>query len=449
MGYSRFHRGIALRAGALLLTFILAAWMVTQTHWYVSIALILAAALLQVATFAQFAAQSAREVARFLDAVSFDDTSQSFSNLGNDSAYHELGTAMTRVLERLRLSRTQREEQTRYLQALLAHVPVALITIDGNGGVQLLNMAARRLFETPLSGAAQFARHGAPFAAVLDNLSPGTGAIIRMERVAGPMQLKAATTDLFIGGSRQRIVSLQNIESELSAQELAAWQTLIRVMAHEVMNSLTPVSSLAATAHDLVREVLGHLPPDHPEAAALTDAGNALDTVARRSEGLLHFVQNHRRLTKRLETRIEIVPVRRIFARLSRLLGGELITRDIRLHIAVEPETLEIEADIALLDQALINLVRNAMEAMHDAENRAIRLSARRDADGHIVISVADNGPGIPPEQRDKVFVPFFTTKRQGSGVGLTLIRQIAAVHNATVDITETPGGGATINLRF
>jgi two-component system, NtrC family, nitrogen regulation sensor histidine kinase NtrY len=449
MGYSRFRTGIALRAAALFLTFLAAVWMVTRTHWYVSIMLVVAAALAQIILFMRFATQSGREIARFLDAVSFDDTSQSFSGLGADQAYRELGQAITRVLERLHTSRTQREEQARYLQTLLAHIPVALIAIGAKGDVRLLNMAARRLFEGDVAATADFSRHGAAFAAGMEMLLPGGSAIVRMERPSGALQLKASATALSSRGERQRIVSLQNIESELSAQELAAWQTVIRTMAHEVMNSLTPISSLASTAHELVGEVLAKLPPDSAEAPALADARDALETVARRSEGLLHFVQNHRRLTKRLVTRTEIVPVRRIFARMARLLGPELTARDIVLETVVEPETLEIEADAELLDQALINLMRNAVDALRDERDKTISLCAYRDPGGHIVIAVADNGPGIPAEQRDKVFVPFYTTKRQGSGVGLTLVRQIAAVHSATVDITETPGGGATIRLRF
>jgi two-component system nitrogen regulation sensor histidine kinase NtrY len=235
----------------------------------------------------------------------------------------------------------------------------------------------------------------------------------------------------------------------MSAQEMAAWQTVIRVMAHEVMNSLTPVSSLAATAHDLVRDVIKQLPSDDPRAVTLSDAREALETVARRSEGLLHFVQNHRRLTKRLSTQIEVTSVQRVFARLQRLLAGDLAARDIELTVTVEPETLEIGADADLLDQALINLLRNAIEAVRDTPAARIALSARRDPDGRVAIAVADNGPGIAADQLEKVFVPFFTTKRQGSGVGLTLVRQIATAHGASVDVAPTPGGGATVRLRF
>jgi len=133
-----------------------------------------------------------------------------------------------------------------------------------------------------------------------------------MERPTGTLQLKVAVTELALGGTRYRLISLQNIESEMSAQEMVAWQTVIRVMAHEVMNSLTPVSSLAATAHDLVTGVIKQLPADDPRAIALTDAAEALETVTRRSQGLLHFVQNHRRLTKHLVTQIEVAPVQRI-----------------------------------------------------------------------------------------------------------------------------------------
>jgi two-component system nitrogen regulation sensor histidine kinase NtrY len=449
MIYSGFRASVALRTAALALTIVGAAWIIAQTRWYVTIALVLATALVQIVALVRLATQSSREVARFLEAISFDDTSQSFSGLLTDSAHSELGLAMTRVLTQLRLVRSEREEQARYFQTLIAHAPVALISTDECARVKLLNMAARRLFGTAPAETTQFARYGEAFAVGMESIRPGTAAILRMERPTGTLQLKVAVTELALGGVRYRLISLQNIESEMSAQEMVAWQTVIRVMAHEVMNSLTPVSSLSATAHDLVTGVIEQLPADDPHAIALRDAAEALETVTRRSQGLLHFVQNHRRLTKHLVTQIEVTPLQRVFARLQRLLANDLATRDIHLTTSVEPETLEIAADSELLDQALINLVRNAIEALRDAPAGRIALTAHRDPDGRVAIMVADNGPGIAPDQREKIFVPFFTTKRQGSGVGLTLVRQIATAHGATVDVSSTPGGGATVSMRF
>ncbi|HEV2271975.1 MAG TPA: ATP-binding protein [Steroidobacteraceae bacterium] len=449
MASNRYWTGIVVRTTALFLTVAAVAWMLANTQWYVTITLGAALTFAEAAFLVRFATQSSRELARFLDALSFDDLSQSFAGLTADRAHRELGTAMDRVLARLRASRSERDEQAQYLQTLVNHVPVALIALDERGAVKLLNMAARRLFESSLTQTGQFARYGESFAVSLEALAPGNTAILRMERSSGTLLLKAAATEIAARGMRSRLVSLQNIENEMSAQELEAWQTVIRVMAHEVMNSLTPVSSLAGTAHGLVRDVFEQLPADDPRATALSDARDALEAVSRRSEGLLHFVRSHRRLTRPLAARMEVMPVQRLFARIQRLLASDLADRDIRMATRVEPETLELAMDAELLDQALINLVRNALEALRDTPSGRIALSAYREQDGRIAISVSDNGPGIPTDQREKVFVPFFTTKRQGSGIGLTLVRQIAAAHGAAVDIGETPGGGATVRLRF
>ncbi|HEX4272727.1 MAG TPA: ATP-binding protein [Rhizomicrobium sp.] len=449
MDYSRFQAGILLRLVALLLTMGATAWIILNTGWYVTIALFAAAVGAQVVALLHFANRPGREVARFLDSVAFDDNTIAFSALSRDPALSSLGAAMTRVLDQLRTGRAQREEQAQYLQSVIAHIPVALVSVDEHGGVQLMNLAARRLFETSCTDVSQMARFGETFTTSLGSLKPGDAMIIRMERGSGALQLKAAATGLVLGGVRQRLISLQNIETELTAQELAAWQTVIRVMAHEVMNSLTPISSLAGTAGEIVTDVLAQLPPEDPLHVKLVDAQEALETMARRSEGLLHFVQNHRRITKRMVVKLDVVPVRRVFTRLQRLLAPELAARNVELTTDVVPETLEVSADIELLDQALINLLRNAMEALRDGQPGRIVLTGSLEAGGHVLLAVADNGPGIAADQREKIFVPFYTTKRQGSGVGLTLVRQIATVHGATVGISQTPGGGATISLRF
>ena len=449
MGSDLFRIRAAVRIAALILMVVLITGMIEHTRWYFTIAVLAAICFGMVLELLRYVSRSSRELARFIEAISFDDLSQTFSGLHDDRTFRDLGAAMVKVQDQLRLGRSEREEQSRYLQTLIAHVPVGLVSVNEAGKVQLLNMAARRLFESALTEMTELSRFGQEFAAGFESLEPGRTAILRMDRSAGTLQLKAAAADLTVAGSRRRIISLQNIESEMSAQEMAAWQTVIRVMAHEIMNSLTPVASLAATARDEVSNVLKRLPLDDANAPALAEANEALEIVTRRSQGLLNFVHNHRRLTKRLVTDFEVIPVLRVFARLQRLLVKDLAARNIQLTTSVEPETLEITADADLLDQALINLMRNAIEALHGVPAGRISLSAQRQSDGRVAIVVADNGPGIAPEQRGKVFVPFFTTKRGGSGVGLSLVRQVATVHGASVGLEETSGGGATVVMRF
>lgn len=451
MDSNRFAIAVALRVCVLALTIALLSWMVQTTQWYVTMGLTTAAAVAQVAMLINYATQTSRSIARFLDSLAFDDTSPSFSGTRDDNAFHDLSVAMTRVLDQLRAGRMEREEQAQYLQILIAHVPVALLTVDHDGAVRLLNTAARKLFEGSCNEASGFARYGEAFAAGIKSLAPGESIIVQMERGSGALQLKAAATGLAIRGTRRRLISLQNIGAELTTQELAAWETVIRVVAHEVMNSLTPISSLAATARGLMQDVRTRIGPDDANSAALVDACEALDIVAQRSEGLMRFVQNHRRLTRRIVAKREIVPLARALARLRWLLATELESRNIELTVSVEPETLELSVDPELLDQILLNLARNSMDALreHGANPGRIAVSACREHDDHVVIAFADNGPGIPEELRQKVFVPFFTTKRQGSGVGLTLVRQIVALHGGNVGIGDTPGGGATLRLRF
>jgi two-component system, NtrC family, nitrogen regulation sensor histidine kinase NtrY len=449
MASDRFHAGMAIRVALILSTALLLSYVATRTDWYVSMGLLGLAVLGETAILIRFATRWSREVTRFLDAVAYDDVSASFAGLSGDTAFGELGLAMDRVIAKLRLGRAEREEQAQYFKTLVNHVPVGLIAVEKGGKVSLLNFAARRLFEGSCARTSDFLRYGEAFAAGLENLKAGEGQILRMERKTGAVQLKAVATDLTLAGRQRRLVSLQNIESELTAHELAAWQTVIRVMAHEVMNSLTPVTSLAATALGLVNQAAEDLTEDDKRKALLTDAGEALETMTRRSEGLLHFVQNHRRLTKRMVANSERLKLERVFARLKRLLAADLDTRGVTLFTSVEPATLELDADPELLDQALINLMRNAIEALRDTMEGKIELAASRDLDGRTVIKVIDNGIGIPPDQREKVFVPFFTTKRQGSGVGLTLARQIMTVHGGMVVLSETAGGGTTVSMRF
>jgi two-component system, NtrC family, nitrogen regulation sensor histidine kinase NtrY len=434
---------------ALLATILTALiWMTANTHWHVTILLCAALLALELGTLLHVANKPQRDMAYFLEAVLAGDFSQTTSTRQTNTARGDLAHTMTRVLDHLRHDSVKREAQAHYLHAVMTHIPVSVMTVDECGEVELLSAAARHLFEHPVSHVNGFARYGVAFAATIGSLQAGCAELVRMERSSGPLTLKAAAAAFTIGGAQKRLISLQNVETELSAQELSAWQTVIRVMTHEVMNSLTPISSLANTALALVQQLQSeaqHLPA-HPLLAELLEA---LETVARRSTGLLRYIEGQRPLTKRLVANPKPLSVQRIFARLQRLLAADLQAREINFTIHIDPETLQVPADSELLDQALINLVRNAIEALASRPGARISLRCLRDRDGRIVISVADNGPGIAPELREKIFVPFFTTKRGGSGVGLALVRQIAVAHNALIQISETPGGGATVALRF
>ena len=242
MAYSRFQTAAFLRLAGLAATLMALAWAVGHTDWYVCMLLLALATVAQAVALVRFAGRSSREVARFLDAIAFDDTSASFQGLSREGPFAELGAAMARVLDRLRTGRAEREEQTQYLQTLLAHVPVALISLEDHGAVQLLNLAGRRLFESACTDTAQFSRHGAAFAAGMETLKPGESVILRMERKVGPLQLKAAATDVAVGGARRRLVSLRSRAVNVAREPKGA----LRALAHTLLHALRVPSRVVA-----------------------------------------------------------------------------------------------------------------------------------------------------------------------------------------------------------
>jgi signal transduction histidine kinase len=243
--------------------------------------------------------------------------------------------------------------------------------------------------------------------------------------------------------------------------QLTAWQDLVRVLTHEIMNSITPVASLARTAVDLVDDASRRVPNEPTVVAELEDARDAVDTVARRSEGLMSFVSSYRQLTRLPDPEKKTIRLDSLFADVSRVAAIDWQEQGLSLLTHVEPEQLEVKADRKMLEQVLINLLKNAGQALVQVHSKAL-VQAQQRADslsvtmkgslnrrGHVIVEVADNGPGIPEDVIDRIFVPFYTTKRDGSGVGLALSRQVMIAHGGTITFANQPGGGAKFTLIF
>jgi len=262
-------------------------------------------------------------------------------------------------------------------------------------------------------------------------------------------RLILSATEIIIGGEMERLVSLQNIQSELDGVQLQAWQDLVRVLTHEIMNSITPVASLAETAVDLVEDATRKV-SDHPDVVEeLADVKSAVETVARRSDGLLHFVQSYRQLTRLPTPNKQALEVRDLFASVAQLVATGWEDQSIELVMRVEPTSLQLTADADMLEQVLLNLLKNAEQALGGRDVPRVTMTASLNRNGHVCLEITDNGPGIDPDIADNIFVPFFTTKREGSGVGLALTRQVMLAHGGSVALGTSDTGGAKFSLTF
>jgi len=452
LGSGRFERNVTLRVTLLALSSMLLGILLVGTDYRATTLLVALAILVQVGGLLRKVQTTNREVSRFLTAIAHSDFSQTFSMRGLGSAFDELGTSFTMVLERFKSARADTERQAGYLNAVLEHVPVALAAVFPDGRVELLNNAARRLL-----GPEDLNRRltdGGPHATVgeaLRDLKAGSRVLLRVAggMAGGPQQLTVAATQLTLGGEPRLLVSLQNIGGELEATEVRAWQDLVRVLTHEMMNSLTPVSSLTRTARSLLDDMKAKV-ADRPDLAEeMADAGQAIDTVARRSDGLLRFVERYRQFTQVPKVQKERLKLREVVERMRTLMSPAMGERRIRFEGLVLPPGLEVSADPDLLDQTLINLLKNAVEALGGQPDGCVKLQAFLDEGGRVCVQVADNGPGIPADLADKIFIPFFTTKREGSGVGLSLARQIMLAHGGSITAGPGADGGTVFTLRF
>jgi signal transduction histidine kinase len=329
------------------------------------------------------------------------------------------------------------------LEARLEHAPIALFGIDGEGGagaVQPLNANARKLVAPGrASDPADLYRQLAA--------QPGAQrALLQFETERGTERALATVSALTVQGRPQRLAALMPVESELEAEALNAWRQLVRVLTHEIMNSLTPVASLSRTAREMVADV--NVPGDEDaDGETMRDVLTALDAISRRADSLVDFVASYRSLSNLPAARPERINVGALFERLAALVGPAWRARGGAVDFVVEPASLELMADPGQLEQALINLLKNAFEACADG-GRA-RVTARLARGARLRIDVADDGPGVPDTLAAHIFTPFFTTKKQGGGIGLAMVRQLVHGNGGTVRYARGMGRGARFIITF
>ena len=245
-----------------------------------------------------------------------------------------------------------------------------------------------------------------------------------------------------------KLISLQDIQSELEEKEMEAWQKLIRVLTHEIMNSITPISSLAKT----VDELLLHQSKNenkHLDDQEFIDIRDAVNTIQKRSEGLIHFVEAYRKLTRIPKPDLKQVDLKETIHQIKRLMEREFMDQNIQVHLEDSPASLNIFADPEQIEQVLINLIKNSIDALMKKKEKHIWIKTILDEQGRKVIEIKDNGSGIAPEAREHIFVPFYTTKKTGSGIGLSLCRQIMRQHLGSITAFSEPKESTTFRLLF
>ncbi len=446
MASKNLYLNIIIRCCLLAGSALLLAWLFFEQHSLVPGIFVAIVFVIQIVELIHFLNRTNRQIAFFFDAIQNDDSTLRFPETTATKSLNDLNSSLNRMNEQIKSVKFELQEQEQYFKTILEHVSVGIIVYNEKGNIFLSNSAARNLMDyEPLTHINQLMRVDKNLFAAFKDLQPGNRKMVSFSGKKGMRQLSLKSTLFKSASENFYLVAIQDIKSELETKELESWIKLIRVLTHEIMNSVAPITSLSET-------ILGYYKNNDDKMPSEKVIGNTikgLEVINERSAGLISFVENYRKFTRIPPPEKKPAKVEQLFDNTIILINGEGGDSKITISREVNPPDMEILADKKQISQVLINLVKNAKEALSDRQNGKITLTGKINSNGRPQITITDNGPGISSELMDKIFVPFFTTRESGTGIGLSISRQIMLLHGGILKIVSKPGEMTQAILEF
>ncbi|MEN8155168.1 MAG: ATP-binding protein [Acidobacteriota bacterium] len=378
-----------------------------------------------------------RDFKRFLEAIEYSDFTQSFTDKKMGKSFLELNSAFNKVVEKFKHNKSEKEKSFRYMQTIVRYINNGLICYDQQGNVDFINRAGKKILNLGFLKNTDSLKISHPdIYELIMEIKQGDKIVKKVGINDDQKQMAFSVFEFRIGERNLTLLSIQDIHSVLEDKELEAWQKLIRVLTHEIMNSLTPISSLSSTTFDLMKQLDIETTGSKDN---IQDIRDSLNTIHTRSEGLIDFVNAYRNLTIIPKPVLKILSVKDLISNTLIILKNNIKENGIEIIQNIDPESLEISADSSLIEQVLINLVINAVHALKEAESPIIIVNSFLSDSGRVIIQVIDNGTGISDQNKSKIFIPFYSTKKS-SGIGLSLCKQIMKLHKGQISVTSIDG---------
>lgn len=455
MVYNNFRIVLIVRVVLILLTCFLLVDLFYGESYTLTKVLVSALLAFQIYSLIHYLDKTNRELAGFLNSIKYDDFSHTYSTKKTGTSQDALYDQFNNVIKKFREVRADKEAQYQYLRTIVHHVGIGIITFNNKGEIQIINSAAKNLLGIDMiKNIDQLKSVSEELVNSLFELKTGGRDLMKIKKKGEEVQLAIYAIELVRRDEEFKLISIQNIKSELEEKEMDAWQNLIRVLTHEIMNSVTPISSLAATVES---EMEAQLKDDYNVAELtkddISDFHMAVSTIHKRSESLIKFVGDFRNLTRIPMPKLAEVKLDEMLNPILNLLKFDIEKEGVAVSLKIEPEGLTIQADREQIEQVVINLLKNAIQAFSENEehgkDKKIDVCAGINDQDRICIKISDNGSGIDEEALKKIFIPFFTTKKSGSGIGLSLSKQIMRKHNGNITVQSTLGEGTEFVLTF
>src|SRR5215203_5442678 len=447
MTFNNSYNRIVLRTVLLFIVLSAAAFLFVK-QWYLFLALLTPVLCYQLVEFFKFQKKTQDELNQFVESVHYRDFSRYFDVKHASADIQPLRKGFNEINTTFKVISKEKETQYQYLQKILELVDTGILSYEEEiGTVVWMNESLKTMLQLPyLKTIHSLSKRDDVLYNQVLALKPGDGRIATAHLETSSFKILISATAFQTEGKLYKLIAFQNVNEALDETESRAWQKLLGVLTHEIMNSVAPISSLADTLKHRLQQSVAVL---SNEAGSVDDLELGIETIKRRSEGLLKFAETYRNLNKITTLNLKKIFVRDIFENLLQLMQPTLEQKNIDVETILKDPDLSLEADTNLLEQVLINLLVNAIEAVKEKTNPKIVLSAYLSNNRKTIIKVADNGTGMPAEILEKIFIPFFSTKKSGSGIGLSLCKQIMMLHKGNIQVQSVDGEGTAFLLQF
>ena len=445
MVFKNFRFQIFLRVTILILCIVALAWCITQALYLRSFYLAGACLVLTIELL-WYIDRFNRDIKTFMSTLLQGDFMTHYQESGKGKSFDDLYQMLNRISEAFKKINAEKEIQYRYLELLVEHVRVSILSIDADEKIHLANQALRDLLRKKIVTSLKVIESiDETLVRTIRELHAGETRLIKVNIEDELLQISIHASEFKLDGKYFKLISMQNIKNELDSREMESWQKLIRVLSHEIMNSVSPISSLSDTLHGLVRQNRVKLLA--LEAALYNALDSGLEAIKVRSEGLFNFTQTYRKLTHVPKPSLRKTNLKDIIDRVQVLL--RLKFEESNIQLKVYNIDVELVADGELMEHVFINLLLNAVDALKNQREPLIEIYTTQTEKGLIQIHVVDNGEGIDERTIEKIFIPFFTTRANGSGIGLALTKQILQLHQANIVLKSQPGKGSEFIIVF
>ena len=406
--------------------------------------------IVQTIEFIRHATRTKRELSEFIENFRNADFSIKFSENIRGHPYKNLYEFFREISEYITVIKRDKEAQFNYLQTVISHIMIGIISLKSEQEIVMINDPALKILGIKKTAIWQEITDQIPeFTGQIEAMRGSYSKLIEINPHNDPIKLSVKVSNLIILGEEFRIITFQDIRTEIEQKEIEAWQKLISILRHEIMNSVTPISSMTETVLMLVEDHLG----SSKKAADLSDDDvsdirESVRTIHERSEGLYDFVEKYRETTRIPEPDIEIIDLRNLIKHTLKLMDTEFEKNGIQVKTEFKNPSPVIKADRHLIEQVLINLIQNSIQALNQTENKKIKINVDSNPSAQI-INVMDNGCGIDKQDLDEIFIPFYSTRENGSGIGLSLSKQIMLKHGGNITVSSKPGVETCFSLVF